>query len=341
MNKFVLKLRRLSRWDSWQRVPLKLRVRYINSARPRRLPNRIQIEATSKCNFRCACCSRAREKGGGQHLALEDFRKIMDWLPWRPERVILSGIGEPLMNPQFFPMVDVLAEKDIACTFYTNGSLLTPTLRQEILSRPNIDEISISCDGATANTFESLRVGADFEDWQRLVGGFLAEAKRQRPSDLRIGASAVINRQNLSEIGDIVRLTAKMGFDNLGILDPIPVDDVAASLCLSKEEFSNLRQGELCKLAEGLGLRIVLFLRHSPWLGKLIPRCMQPWEYMFIRANGNVAPCCAVFGSETGAVVGNVFRQTFPEIWHGDPFRAFRKSYASGKNALCRVCPYH
>ena len=341
MKKLGLKLGRLSHWDGWQCVPLKLRVRYITPERPRRFPNQIQIEATSKCNFRCPSCSRAREKGSGQHLAVEDFRKILDWLPWRPKRVILSGIGEPLMNPQFFQMVDILAERGILCEFYSNGSLLTPSVRQEILSRPNIDAISISCDGARASTFASLRGGADFEGWQQSVGSRLAEAKEQRRYKLSVGANVVISRPNLGEINDIIRLVAKMGFDSVSILDPIPIDDVTASLCLSAAEFSTMRNRDLCRLAKGLGLRIMLFLRRRGWAGKLIPRCTQPWEYVFIRANGNVAPCCAVFSSAKGAVVGNVFRQEFLEIWHGDRFRAYRQSSALGKNALCRVCPYH
>ena len=164
--------------EAWRHVPLKLRVKYLAPARPRRFPNRIQIEATSKCNFRCVSCSHGRETGNGQHLAADDFHKILDRLPWRPQRVILSGIGEPLLNPQFFPMVNILAERDIRCEFYTNGSLLTPAVWPEIVSRTNIDVISISCDGARPSTFESLRVGGDFEGWRRSVGGFLAEAGR-------------------------------------------------------------------------------------------------------------------------------------------------------------------
>jgi MoaA/NifB/PqqE/SkfB family radical SAM enzyme len=39
--------------------------------------------------------------------------------------------------------------------------------------------------------------------------------------------------------------------------------------------------------------------------------------------------------------MGNIFEQEFEDIWHGEPFRVFRKTSALGGNALCRVCPYH
>ena len=165
-KKLRFTLSRLCRWEAWKRVPLKLRVRYVAPERPRRFPIRIQIEATSKCNLSCPSCSHSREKDKGQHLAEEDFRRILDRLPWLPARVILCGIGEPLMNPQFFSLVDILAERRIKCEFYTNGTLLTTRIQQAILSRHTIDSLSISCDGAQKETFENLRLGADFERWK-------------------------------------------------------------------------------------------------------------------------------------------------------------------------------
>ena len=86
-----------------------------------------------------------------------------------PARVVLSGIGEPLVNPQFFSLVDVLAERQIQCEFFTNGTLLTARMQQAILARRNIDLLIISCDGAEKATFENLQAGANFESWKQLV----------------------------------------------------------------------------------------------------------------------------------------------------------------------------
>lgn len=67
-------------------------------------------------------------------------------------------------------------------------------------------------------------------------------------------------------------------------------------------------------------------------------RCTQPWEYVFIRATGDIAPCCAVFGSDHGAVMGNIIREDFRSIWQGDRYREFRITSASGANDLCQIC---
>jgi radical SAM protein with 4Fe4S-binding SPASM domain len=328
------------RLGTLRRVPLEMRVKYLAPERPRRFPAQIQIEATSKCNFRCPSCSHARENAAGQHLSQADFRNILDRLPWRPKSVILRGIGEPLLNPNFFAMIDILAEKGIRCEFNTNGSLLKPAMWPEILSRSNIDSISISFDGAKADTFESLRVGGNFDNWQQLVRGFLARAKSEGRNNLTVSANVVVSRPNLSEIGQIVRLAAEMGFNHVSILDPIPFDGLAMSMCPSRDEVVAARK-EVTDLADSLGLKSSCYLRRLHWTESLLPRCMMPWEYVFIRANGDVAPCCALFGSDKEAVMGNLFRQDFLDIWNGDAFRRYRRENISGKNPRCSVCPYH
>jgi pyrroloquinoline quinone biosynthesis protein E len=316
-------------------------VKYVGAERPRQFPIRIQVEATTKCNLRCPSCSHSREQADGRHLGEADLCRILDRLPRVPARVVLSGIGEPLVNPQFFSLVDVLARRRIKCEFYTNGTLLGKKLRQAILARDNIDSISISCDGAAKETFEGLRLGADFDRWKQFVGAFLAEARNQRGDKLRLGANIVVTRRNLHEVEAIIRLAADLGFDGLGIIEPVPVDDTAAALCPSPTEFPAPRQRELVELATGLGLRTFCFCRRDNVPPKALPRCLEPWQYIFVRVNGDVAPCFALFGSDRGAVMGNIYQQEFDEIWRGERFRAFREAAASGTNLLCRVCPYY
>ena len=102
-TKLGLILWRQGRWDYWKNVPFKLMVTYVATERPRRFPLTVQIEASSKCNLRCPSCSHARESDIGQHLAERDFCQILDRLPRTPARVILSGVGEPLLTRGSLP----------------------------------------------------------------------------------------------------------------------------------------------------------------------------------------------------------------------------------------------
>jgi len=334
-------LSRLGLWDFWRRIPLRLLIQFIDHEHPRRFPETIQIEPTSKCNLRCPACSHAREKDAGRHLVKEDFKKILDRLPWTPKSITLSGIGEPLISPHFFSLVDILAERKIRCVLYTNGTLLTPRTRKAIISRRNIEDIFISCDGAEKMTFENLRVGASFEHWKKAVFQLFTEAKEQSRQTMRISAHIVLCKQNLDQVTEIIRLTADLGFYGVQLFEPVPHDNVVASICPSREEMNRIRQEDLFKLARALRLRTACHFRRYRLPPKSVMRCIQPWEYIFIRANGDIFPCYAIFGYEKGALMGNIFQQDFMEIWRGDCFRKFRRTSAAGTNMLCRICPYY
>lgn len=332
---------RLRRWAFLRRAPMRVAITVLRPRRGRRFPGVVQIEATSRCNLSCPACSHAKEETAGQHLAPDGLGTVLDALPRRPRQVILSGIGEPLVNPHFFALVDLLAQRRIGCAFFTNGTLLRPETRQAILARDNIRKVAISCDGAREETFESLRRGADFRRWKESVGLFLAEAKQRRRGSLELVANVLVCRQNLVELPDIIRLAAELGFDSVNLLDPIPVDEIAASMCPTADELGALLDDGLLGLARQLNFRVDWCLRRPGSPPRSIVRCVQPWDYVFIRANGAVAPCCAVFGSGQAAVMGNIFQQPFGEIWRGEPYREFRRTCASGTNPLCRVCPYY
>ena len=50
--------------------------------------------------------------------------------------------------------------------------------------------------------------------------------------------NVVVGKQNLREMGDILRLAKELGFGNVYILDLIPVDESAIAACLSAAELS-------------------------------------------------------------------------------------------------------
>lgn len=52
----------------------------------------------------------------------------------------------------------------------------------------------------------------------------------------------------------------------------------------------------------------------------LATHCLIGWHSMLVRSTGLVAPCCLIQGAE----LGNVYRQSVREVWHGEPYNRFR-----------------
>jgi MoaA/NifB/PqqE/SkfB family radical SAM enzyme len=48
--------------------------------------------------------------------------------------------------------------------------------------------------------------------------------------------------------------------------------------------------------------------------------CLIGWHSLLVRVTGDVAPCCIL----QGKVLGNVYRQSVREVWHGEAYGRFR-----------------
>ena len=304
-------------------------------------PRDVQIEASSNCNLRCPSCSLSREVNPGRHLSPAELVSILDRLGFHPPSVSLNGIGEPLMNPHLLELVDLLAEREIACSFFTNGTLLTPRMREALLARQSVRYVGISCDGATKETFEALRCGAKFENWVEFVSAFVVGAKNRLPHPVQTSMSTVVSRRNLPELPEIVRLAARLGFGAVQFTDLVRNDPVAASMALTDAEWLAMDVEGLERQGSALGVRVSANFRRKklPPAGKL--RCTQPWEYIMVSAEGDILPCCAIVGSDKAEVMGNLFREDFEGIWRGQRFSSFRDTSLNGTNAVCKICPFY
>ena len=67
--------------------------------------------------------------------------------------------------------------------------------------------------------------------------------------------------------------------------------------------------------------------------------CLLPWFSLYITVDGNVRPCCS-FGEGETLVLGNLFEQSFAEIWNGEKYRKLRQDAIDRKlnYTVCRNC---
>ncbi len=64
--------------------------------------------------------------------------------------------------------------------------------------------------------------------------------------------------------------------------------------------------------------------------------CPLLWSHLHIGATGDVFPCCI---GQWKLPIGNINRQSFDEIWHGDNFKKLRKAlYNDKKVPHCSTC---
>ncbi len=161
-------------------------------------PRSIQIECTTRCNLKCTMCEISYWTEPGGDLEIEKLRTMLDHLP-RLRRVDLTGIGEALMNRGFFKALKLLKSRGLYVTLNDNFTMMTEEAARRIVEL-GVDQIFLSLDGATKQTYEKIRVGANFE---KVIGNArrLVEMKRQmgkkRPE---VKVNAVVSADNYREL---------------------------------------------------------------------------------------------------------------------------------------------
>lgn len=171
--------------------------------------NTYYVYLTEGCNLACRHCwlsPKFQQDGGtGGHLDYDLFAlAIEEGLPLGLRSVKLTG-GEPLLHPDFIRMVDLLKEKEVGLTVETNGTLLTESLARYLKEKSTLGHISVSIDGAEAETHDDFRgVEGSFEQACQGVR-YLAEAG-YRPQVIMS-----LHQGNVDQIEALVRLAEEMG----------------------------------------------------------------------------------------------------------------------------------
>lgn len=313
-----------------------------------------QIEPVGQCNLRCRMCPIQFRQDGPPYgplafMSLGNFRRIIDELP-ALKTLHLQGMGEPLMHPQFFDMVHYAAERGVRVTTNTNLTLLSAR-RARLCVESGLAELHASLDGATAATYEHIRVRAKFSRAKRHLENLIrlrAELNSQSP---KVRLVMVLMRENLRELPAMVEMAHAIGVNSLFVqhlchdygeesLPPryLPMRAFVDEQTLLKENPSRVDEyfEAARERATSLGLDLRLPARGKRKQGA--PRCSWPWDGPYISYQGHAMPCCMV-GTPDRANLGNVIERGVNSVWNDDAYRNFRAALASDTPPdVCRSC---
>lgn len=132
---------------------------------PLNTPYTLFIAPTQLCNFKCHYCAHSlpsqKKKEEGlilKHLKDDLFDKIVEdskKFPNRFKRILLTGLGEPLMNPNIVNMVNKLAKANISdnIEIFTNASYLTNEISDGLIDA-GLTKLRISIQGTDAEQYK-------------------------------------------------------------------------------------------------------------------------------------------------------------------------------------------
>ncbi len=316
------------------------------------LPAVLYIETTNRCDSLCQTCIRTFQTlEPPKDLTLAELTRIVDQLP-RLQRVFLHGIGEPLLNPDLCRMIAYLKERDVAVVFNSDAIGLTDKKRRALIES-GLDELRVSLDAATSETYRAIRGVPTFD---RVVENVTALVDLQKGLGLatpRISLWFTVMKKNVRELPDFVRLAGKIGASAVNVQrlvhygQGLAVQEQSLYGSLSALEAEAL--AEATRLSQDLGIALSASgdaapeasltpeERERPWAG-----CQRPWSLSYVTANGNVLPCCIspwTAKDYAGLILGNALAEPLVEIWNGERYQAFRTKFETHEAPdPCRGC---
>ncbi len=323
------------------------------------VPTYAQLEPVGQCNLRCQMCPIQFRRDGAPHgppafMQFEVFTRLIDQMP-ALRLLHLQGLGEPMMHPRFADMVAYAVRHGIRVTTNSNLTMLNPQ-RAERCITSGLDTVHVSLDGATAATYERIRVRARLDRTLRNIELLLAARRRLGSSRPSLRMVVVVMRQNLHELPDLVRLAGRYEMDAVFVQHLChdfgeaslpahyrPMRDFVQAQTLLEEDTGRIEEhfGAARRVAEELNVELRL-PRTRPRLHAVgtpgSERCDWPWHGPYISYQGLSMPCCMI-ATPDRMNFGSMAEQGVAAIWNSAAYEAFRRELASDAPPdICRSC---
>jgi hypothetical protein len=250
-----------------------------------------------------------------QHMDQSVYEKIIAEGAGLVEFMWLHLFGEPLLNPNIYQMIDMAENVGIRVGLSTNCTKLTEQASESIL-KSQLSLLILCLDGISKETFEAVRIGADFATVFSNIERF-ARMRRRIQTRLKTVLQMIDLRLNIAEQQLFRRQWEDAGFDVVSV-KPF-------------HTWANQNQALIT-----LGPNNTLGFRKSD------EACFEPWIGMTVLADGTVVPCCNDYAGRQP--LGDIKSQSMSEIWNGGPVKALRRILADSKadrrSTICHQCSF-
>jgi MoaA/NifB/PqqE/SkfB family radical SAM enzyme len=306
----------------------------------------LYLETTNRCNLLCTTCPRTFEdlEPPGD-MSWDLFTRIVDQFP-NIARVVLHGVGEPMMVRNLPRMIRYLKARGTYVLFNTNGTLLTARKGAELIDS-GLDELRVSLDAAEPEAFLLVRGKPFFDRILRNVRAFRAMQRERGAETPRVSLWLTGLKETIGQLGDFIRLAHDMDVPEVYLqrLVYLPEGQGLArpqsALFAEADGEDNRLIAEAEDLARTLGIRFNASGATDP-AASLKPAddkqpwslCRRPWTLMYFTAHGRAIPCCfAPFSLRgyDGFTLGDATQQSLRAIWNGPRYQDFRRALLSDK----------
>lgn len=186
-------------------------------------PKFYQLSYDESCNISCPSC-RSKvirlDKGDDFQKKKDAQKKIHYQLSCKPidkwAIVNVSGIGDPFASKLYLELLETIdgyRYPKLMINFQTNGLLFNPQNWDRLHNiQSNFNDIIVSCDAATTETYKVVRRGGNWSVLQKNLR-FIAGLRKTRKIKGQFRLDYVVQKRNFREMRDFVQMANDLGVD--------------------------------------------------------------------------------------------------------------------------------
>jgi MoaA/NifB/PqqE/SkfB family radical SAM enzyme len=225
-------------------------------------PTCLYLEVTNECNLTCTTCPLTYGRVEPPALlSLEKVRFLVSQFP-SATRMVLHGIGEPLLNPELPQIISYLKAEGRYVLFNSNATLLNAKWQQALIDS-QLDEYRVSLDATTPESYTQVRGKPLFPLILTNLERFTGLKKRQGATLPRVSLWLTGLKETLPELPDFLRIAHRLGIEEVYLQrlvywqddnrEKLATPDQSLFQRLRDEEEAIIHASEV--LAKQLGLR--------------------------------------------------------------------------------------
>ncbi len=341
---------------------------FVRIHRPITHLTKIYIEPTVECNLDCITCFRNAWDQPLGRMSETTFEKIFnDLKQMNPiPNVYFGGIGEPLFHVKTIEWIRRVKELGVKVELITNGTTLTERKARELIDS-GLDVLWVSLDGATAESYNDVRLGAELP---AVVANLKRLVKMRAPGHYpkpEIGIAFVAMKRNIRDLPQVIQIgkSLRAKYFSVSNVQPATADmqedqlykrtvrDIAylqaphlPRMSLPKMDFDETTRDVLFDVFNS-GLNISY--AGNNWGGANDVCNFVENGTMSIAWTGDVSPCWPLMHTHQSYlhgkprlskkhVIGNVNQKSLQELWLDPEYLAYRERLHNFAFAPCTFC---
>jgi sulfatase maturation enzyme AslB (radical SAM superfamily) len=178
----------------------------------------LRLAIDDSCNLRCPSCRKGlifHKEGSAYNLGIRLADKINDWLYnyEHPIQVHIGSDGDPFASHVYRHFMEQTPQRDnFKYSILSNGLMFREFYNTVPHVINNLQELGVSIDGASKETYEKLRLGGR---WEKILEGLECMTELKKKYNFRFSLHMVVQQENWHEVESMLELGRTYNVDRI------------------------------------------------------------------------------------------------------------------------------